>query len=200
MNLQQGFVLTKRQLEFLKLGASTDNYRGIIKNARFEWVNGKAYIMTTNTHVAHVINVSAPTGLADFTFDVSRVLYEMRFDRSAVTATFNYDHDVMVVEFTDKNGEFVDRIQRDVVTKPGDGRHVYPDWTRVVPDVKDLTGGKFGHFNFQYLMKASYLASESANRVCLMGGEPSRPFIVAPRECNPWDAEWFAVIMPMAKS
>ena len=202
MELSTPVAVTRQELEYLAAATSKNGACRILGFARLEAVDGRTYLVATDSHRMHAVKVSDKT-LPSALVDIKRIIHELKFVRAAKSVGFVFSESGEVsVELTTEKGDSLDTITRTVVFLDSEGKNehgTYPKWVRVVPSAEEVNGKYEGaSFNFHYIAEASILSRNTANRVFLSGVNSSRPHVIAPQSGNQWLCRWFSVIMPMA--
>ena len=199
---EPGCTISKKECEWLFKALSKDAHRPILSVAHVSIIDGVRYVVATDTHRVHVLNL----GSSDWTagdpilpgdrmlLDLRRILFEMRYHGKDAYLV----DDIAIIKADE------DMLKNPPLQVAGYSRveGVYPPWERVIPkdndEKKPLERPFDGELaiNGRYLEDASQLSSTKC--VFLHVNTQNGPIIVQEKPGSPWECRWFAVVMPMA--
>ena len=87
MELSTPVAVTRQELEYLAAATSKNDHQHVLGFARLEAVNGRTYLVATDTHRMHVVKISDKT-LPSALVDIKRVIHELKFIRAAKSVGF----------------------------------------------------------------------------------------------------------------
>jgi hypothetical protein len=189
--LKTNIIIDRKHLQWSASALSTDGYRKALGYASVETHQGKTWLITTDTVRMHWLRLDGPAPKGHHLLDIRRMIHEAKFVGGIDGFGLSFDEGKPMVEMLNSKGDSVSTI-----VNPLTGTGTFPNCSGVM-EKTDWEGSFPGAaFNFHLLKDMGTIAA--SNKVILMGGKESRPFVVAEKRCDPFECAWFAVIMPMA--
>lgn len=190
-------IISAINLRWIAKSVANHNARPILQNAQVAFKDGRAWIVSTDTHRLHVAQcrIVGKTKHEPFLINVQRALHELRYYRGE---SLQVDLDSRVCTVIGKKENELGPAMG-VLEQVNEG--IFPAFERVVPRDRPTSLAPTFSVNQKYWRDATERSKDTANRICWWCREPSRPIVISHRlNFDPFcgELEWFAVVMPMA--